>query len=296
MTMILQCKGTITDQNAPFLNIYDDIDSKSGSLFLWDAGLQSTDFTIGAEIPNLLESYPLASGKKFILEKGSADQTQHDLQLKIQKTSKGGLHLIGAQASSVSSSGSPVFYALKSQAELNEYLFNQLKSNPNLYVSVWQRLTRKATDAVGMYSPNLIYAASNTANSVFEMGKNSTTPSVSTTSVKEAKITTSAIDDLTVGKENLIKMNILGERGTGLDLNTRAMYFGTGALPPYSRSQTFNTIQSLIIYRIYVEDLNASGRTYEQVKAIDDAEFEKAFAVGGRFHGDAWSDPITVLP
>lgn len=296
MALVLTVDTEFNNPDAPYITLYDPIESRDGSLFLWDAGLQDTNFTIGAEIPNLLESYPLATGKQFNLEKGAADQDQHDLQMEIQKTSKGGLHLIGAQAGSASASGTPIFYALKSQDELNEYLFDQLKSNPNLYISVWQRLTRKATDAAGMYSPSMIYAADNATNTVFEMAKNTVTPLVSATSVKEAKISTTALDDLTVGKENLIKMNILGERGTGLDNNSRSMYFGTGALPPYSRSQTLNAIQSLIVYRIYIEDLKASGRTYEQVKAIDDAEFAKAFDVGGRFYGDTWSDPATILP
>ncbi len=38
------------------------------------------------------------------------------------------------------------------------------------------------------------------------------------------------------------------------------------------------------------------ARTFDQVRAIDEAEHTKAFGVGGRFYGDTWSDPATLLP
>ncbi|WP_171495393.1 hypothetical protein, partial [Acinetobacter soli] len=79
-------------------------------------------------------------------------------------------------------------------------------------------------------------------------------------------------------------------------LGNTDLLIGNGRLSPYNQAQILNDVPSLIIYRIYIEDLNASGRTFAEVKAIDDAEFEKAFAVGGRFYGDTWSDPATILP
>lgn len=69
-------------------------------------------------------------------------------------------------------------------------------------------------------------------------------------------------------------------------------------MPPWSgvASQALNSSPSYVLYRVYIEDLSLSGRTYEQVKSIDDAEHAKAFGIGGRFHGDTWSNPATLLP
>lgn len=80
---------------------------------------------------------------------------------------------------------------------------------------------------------------------------------------------------------------------TGAGTSKRKINIGGGTLEPYNAT---SGNPSWILYRIYIEDLSLSGRTYEQVKAIDDAEFAKAFAAGGKFFDDTWNDPATVLP
>ena len=56
-----------------------------------------------------------------------------------------------------------------------------------------------------------------------------------------------------------------------------------------------NTAISDIIYGLYSEDLTVSGRTYAQAHA---AVFERYTSTvktpGGRYYGDAWTDPTTV--
>jgi len=51
--------------------------------------------------------------------------------------------------------------------------------------------------------------------------------------------------------------------------------------------------ESMIFYRFYCEDLSLSGRTREAVAALDDELFAEAFAVGGKFYGDTYTDPST---
>lgn len=62
-----------------------------------------------------------------------------------------------------------------------------------------------------------------------------------------------------------------------------------------NRDYTTN-LPSYIIYRLTVEDLTVSGRSYADFSAIDLDEFTKAFAVGGRYYGDTYSDPATLVP
>lgn len=51
-----------------------------------------------------------------------------------------------------------------------------------------------------------------------------------------------------------------------------------------------------VFYRFYLEDLTVSGRTYDEVDALDAAAFTTAFAPGGRYYGDTVpTDPNTVV-
>lgn len=67
---------------------------------------------------------------------------------------------------------------------------------------------------------------------------------------------------------------------------------GVPSVGPFSAA--VNKGGSHILYRCYLEDLTVSGRTYEQVKAIDDALFAAAFSSGGKFYGDTYTDPATL--
>jgi hypothetical protein len=52
---------------------------------------------------------------------------------------------------------------------------------------------------------------------------------------------------------------------------------------------------SWVFYRLYVEDLNVSGRTYAQVSALDAAEYTaQVLTAGGRYYGDTYTDPATI--
>lgn len=52
---------------------------------------------------------------------------------------------------------------------------------------------------------------------------------------------------------------------------------------------------SFVFYRVYIEDLTASGRSFETVSAIDEQLYTAAFAPGGKFAGDTVR-AITTLP
>lgn len=289
MTMILQCKGTITDQNAPFLALYDEIESKTGSLLLWDAGLsQEHSIETGVVLENLLQAYPLASDKAFSVAIGGST-AQAALSTK-QLTPKGGLHFITSQAYAGEAYGGEVFSGVRANAALRNYLASL--ANPNLYVSMWTRITRKAKGQAGKQAPLLSYAQT-TSN--YLMFMQSTQTQIALNGVSTSKLNKTATSDDVVGVPNCYQGNVTGKSGTGV-VSSTSLTIGSGHYNPFSSITSLNEAPSFILYRIYVEDLSVSGRTYEQVKAIDDAEFNAAFAPGGRFYGDTWSNPSTVLP
>lgn len=51
---------------------------------------------------------------------------------------------------------------------------------------------------------------------------------------------------------------------------------------------------SVLTWRVYLEDLTVSGRTYADVDAMDWAAFQAATGSGGRYNGDTYTNPTTL--
>lgn len=69
--------------------------------------------------------------------------------------------------------------------------------------------------------------------------------------------------------------------------------FNLSSPPPAGAGQ--NRGLSSIFYRAYIEDLTVSGRTYNQVDALDWAEYQKqVLNPGGRYYGDTFTAPSTL--
>jgi len=60
------------------------------------------------------------------------------------------------------------------------------------------------------------------------------------------------------------------------------------------KNSLLNKSASGIFYKLYIEDLTVSGRSYEQVDAIDFALYTSAFSAGGKYYGDSFTDPATI--
>lgn len=72
--------------------------------------------------------------------------------------------------------------------------------------------------------------------------------------------------------------------------STRANSRIFGTLP-YPGNLIPRNSEKAVIYRSYMEDLTASGRTAEAVYALDLAEFTKQTSLGGRYYGDNLASP-----
>jgi hypothetical protein len=56
----------------------------------------------------------------------------------------------------------------------------------------------------------------------------------------------------------------------------------------------YGKVGSYVLYRIYIEDLTVSGRTYEQLEALDAKAHAQAFGPGGRYAGDTYTNPGSI--
>lgn len=89
------------------------------------------------------------------------------------------------------------------------------------------------------------------------------------------------------------------QRFTNTDINgvtgaPSTFQLGAGMLSSYTGATYRNKQNSVILYRAYIEDLTVSGRTYAEVDALDYALYQAAFAAGGRYFGDTYTDPVTL--
>lgn len=300
MTFIIKMKQSINNPNAPSITLYDPIESRTGSLFLWDAQRNplSSVPTVGSTIPNLLNDYPASTGKTMSFIRGSMSAAEHNSYLATQLSAKNGVHFIVSQSHTVDVTGSnTLFHGIAADDALLAAIYNNVSSsNKNLYVSIWERVTRISGAGV---APLFKYFDSSASNYAAYLTSNKALPTVAAGSQSASKLNLTYLDPNIVSKPNAQQFCIKSLGGTGVTPTT-PFKLVNGIDTPWSGTaaggQAFNNSPSRIVYRIYVEDLTLSGRTYEQVKAIDDAEFNKAFGVGGRFYGDTWSDPATILP
>lgn len=302
MTLILRMKGKINNANAPKLTIHDPIEHRVGSLFLWDAG-KGEQFALnrGANIPNLLNEY--SAGDTFEFTTPAATPPASDYA-RVEKTQKGGLHYMVSQASTVDRASSQDAFFIQPTTQLAQKMQDAIITNAaNLYISVWTKHTRHVTKTDGQAGV-IAWVANNTTNAVgYMLQANSKFDPVVAGAGKVtnsgSKLALTSKQSLIVGQANYYQFVAHGYNGTAPTVNQR-FKIGAGAMSPWSggivANQAINACPSYIVYRVYIEDLSLSGRTFEQVKAIDDAEHAKAFAAGGRFYGDTWSNPTTILP
>lgn len=300
MSLVIRMKGKINNATAPKLIRHDPIEHRGGSLFLWDANLNpvssSAKFT---ELPNLLSEYGDNSNNLFEIMTYGATLPDNGY-IRTELTNKGGIHFIVSQSAVTDKTVNDGFY-LQPTTDLAQKLLDKIKTNSaNLFVSIWTNHTRKV-DKDGGLGGIMFWLANNTTNQVFTMVQANTKPMGvdGTLKYSESKLNLNSKSAEIVNKPNNYQFVMDRYSGTAPTISQR-LKIGSGILQPYSggivTNQAINTTPSYIVYRVYIEDLNLSGRTFEQVKAIDDAEHAKAFAEGGRFYGDTWSNPALVLP
>jgi hypothetical protein len=153
-------------------------------------------------------------------------------------------------------------------------------------MSVWGQTTRLPASG-GAVDPNLISTSSSTANYLLQLANYGTSPS------SGGAFGGSRIVPAVAGLGDLFQ-NIAVNGWTGAlpaaAANVQSYIGGAGALGPWA-SQFTNKMGSWIFYRLYMEDLTASGRTWAQVDAVDKALYDSARGPGGRYNSDTFTAP-----
>lgn len=298
MGKLLRLHGvSLTDAKAPKIITRDKIES-IGSLMLFDGNHQFGQFSglplVNASVPNVLsnKTAELLGVDEDVTNLIVAQSAGTDVSLfKRERTSKGGIHGLITQAGGQVSLHN---YFLRANTAVQEYM----RDNPThtFYVSLWQKITRKATgDTASPQAPfYFTNGVASTANFRFHMEGSVAFPRLGTPTNKGATVIPAGTDaEVANGTNRFTSLAVQGNFGTG-PVGADAVTFGVGTNAAWNGAN-YNKAASRIIYRAYIEDLTVSGRTYAEVEALDYVLFQEAFAAGGKFFGDIYTNP-SVLP
>jgi hypothetical protein len=277
---------TLTDTTAPRLVTIDPIES-AGSLYLvepmhpveqWAAGVPAT----GSTVPNLFQSTLGIADPTILITGGANDGTKG----KVERSTKGGLHGIVSQAATLVA-GDGVQITMP--ASLETYIEANL--GHSYYISIWDRLTR-ANGSGG----DAIFTCSFTGTSTnqgiaFAMVSLWSSPPVGSTLGFD-------ILDNVVGPRYANVARSAAAAMTTTPISAGPVWGApTGAVGSTSLTNRNTRWPSFVFYRVYLEDLTVSGRTYAQVHAIDNALYnEQVLTPGGRYYGDTTPTAPATIP
>jgi len=236
----------------------------------------------------------------------------------VERTARGGLHGIASQVNAVTQTGPSV----SGRNNLTSYILNN--STHSYYMSTWQRTTRIATgtadtlvalNGTGQQTNSYLFVltGSTTDGGQFtergvDLGRVHS-PTVATIDSYFHALGSSGWHSQTVegslpgdGTNNAVTGpyaglqipfgNASSVNGIGFDGSATA---NEADLSVSGSSGNTNKIGSHIVYRVYLEDLTVSGRTFEEVEKIDHAAYNReVLSPAGRYFGDTFTDPSTL--
>lgn len=277
--------------NAPKLTKIDRIES-NGSLLLIDPTHPSQQWVAGVPtanadtIPNLLASkFTELTGVTTGLAAGMYTGSG-TVNIKKERTSKGGLHTY-VKPSLVTNND---YAYVSTPASILTYM-NAHKDRA-YYFSLWQRTTMATSYPDGAFNPTFLSFANSTAAGNYLMSFNTYRPWSST--VLGSNFVNPAAED------NHLFAAGAPASSFSIDLvSNKAMPWMVGWIGPWNGSGTANSslkLPSQILYRVYIEDLTISGRSYADVFAIDQALYTKeVLTSGGRYYGDTFTNPASAV-
>lgn len=298
---------TFTDTSLPKLRD-DPVLPDTGALLLidpahsmgaWPAGIPAT----GAALPNVAQTQAMA-----LLGTTTAADVQPTITYnnitavgtahgKTERTPKGGLHAIASQDPAVQAANGDGHVTILLPTPVKQYILTNAVTH-TFFLGLWFRTTRA-------------FKTGNQQNWIAGITNN-----VSATGRYLVQIAASGAP----GAGSRVGYHDDGGGvGAGLNGVRRVNVAGVGwsdpANPPGSAggmlgylfsAGDYGTVNSYlnakdaaasgVLYRAYLEDLTASGRTYAQAEAADAAAFTAAFASSGRYYGDTVPTAPATIP
>lgn len=278
--------------------IYADPIMSKGSLLLWDPTHPDGGDTAGtvhlaplenvsADIAAGLIGISKAAARPLITNIGAeAGSATIERSMK-RRTGKGGIYGVYSKENAVGDrTGQTNFGILADFAK--EYMW----ANDHLYfMSTWVRSLRSGRVGSQNAASPLSAMNSSTAGSANNLLLNNGT--ATGPARQQGFSTNNALFDTDAPRiNNLARQGWAGTKPATFS-GAVGPWFSTGDSSSWAGSSN-QPGWSGVIERCYIEDLTVSGRTYEEVDAIDFAMFNAAHAEGGAWFGDTYPDPATL--
>lgn len=294
----------LTDLSAPKLVVTDPIES-AGSLLLldathptgaWPAGVGAS----GSALRNVLWEKAKAvygAGTEASLAASLSHAGMSGANGLLERSSKGGLHGLVSQSAGLVSAVNTPYARISFDIELRKWLFNH--PDNDLYISVWGRITRgyKSGAIDGTYT-------NDAASALIELNQGSGSQRFALGQKAALMNTLGSMNNNNSEKVagpqfmNAASGGWSAAPATEPAIQTGLVCFGNaGSNNTYTSAPMAvkSRWPSWIVYRVYVEDLTVSGRTYQQVHDIDYAQYQKhVLTAGGRYYGDTFTDPAAL--
>jgi hypothetical protein len=296
MGLKLTIPGAVfSDTSLPILR--DDPILSAGSLLLLDFG---RDYTLatggapasGAALGNIAwkEAVALIGSGTEATAKATFTHTLTGVPTQgvVERTTKGGVNIITSQTVLDSNGGAGRYGAITIPNLVRDYLFANVPSR-SIYMSAWGRLTRLATqttDGMGYFgstaSPASIYT-----QFLYRGAQWLPTSGGAFVGAHSVPASEALGNFFAAGAAN----NWTGTKPGAASSCEGVFWFGArGLFESFQR----NKAASGIWYRVYIEDLTASGRSFATVDALDKALYDEAFGAGGRFASDTFTAAATI--
>jgi hypothetical protein len=274
----------------------------AGPLLLWEPGNPDSAHTgvpaDGSTMTDLAATQAAATIGSAPGGIGVTNQITNGTQAKIELTAKGGIHLIESQATQT---GAYQLFRLGMGSARLAWV-NSRPATDRWYLGAWWVTTRGFK--AGYTGSHQIFGlrrngdvdSSDLTLRLLTTGPSSTAAhAITTPPTGDARALSGSpvfVDsDPSTGKRSFVAAGSTGQP-TGWTVAVD-QFVSVGA----HVSGEVNNFPSVVLYRCYIENLTVSGRSFATVAAIDQAEYQaQVVTPGGRYYGDTWSDPATVLP
>lgn len=287
--------GLVSDKTLP--QRLDDPILSSGSLVLMQPNHGLSPWVDGTppqgyEAPNIAQ----VMARKLIPEGSLNPEFEYQGSLLgsglYERTGKGGFHTIITQGTDIGA-GNGLSIGLPDA--VMQYIIDNISHE--FYYSMWGKITRAASATSPDGAKTLMNISQNTSNSRVML--------LSHTNSQMYPASANRTGAFAIGRNSVGNsfMNVAG-RSEDLEnkslagfpsMNNRAIaQFGTVPLQN-NYGPIRAALQSWVMYRVYIEDLTVSGRTYAEVNEKDIALYTKEVETeGGKYFNDTFTDPATI--
>lgn len=235
----------------------------------WDAGVPVS----GATIPNIAAPNAVAQGYPGDNLEWINTATWDGVKGLLERSGVGGVHVINSRTTALTSgTGAGVVWPT--------WLAQHIIDNPahEYAMSLWMRVTREYTGAAERFIVTNMADSTGTAGafSAPYIGPATGVPvGAALSSRGGAPNTANGFAGMVANKKQRM-----------------AMHFGRYAL--LTEAAPTSGFPSYVAYRVTFDDLTLSNRTLTAFQAADQALFDAAFASGGRYESDTYTDPATI--